>query len=589
MLNVDHLTKRYGTVTAVDGLSFEVGPGRVTGFLGPNGAGKTTTLRMLVGLTAPTSGTATIPARNVGLGRWFLTAAERGNSSTRLDSRHRDGAAWTTGNRVRPLLHGAAYFAELLAGIRAMRAGDLLLFTDWRGDPDQRLEGPGTEVSRVLAEAASRGVIVRGLLWRSHLDRFRYSLQEHRDLGEAIVAAGGECLLDMRVRTRGSHHQKLVVLRHAGRPERDVAYVGGIDLCHGRRDDHAHRGDEQPCPLGAAYGPRPPWHDVQLAIQGPAVADVETVFRERWEDPTPLTRNPLHRWRDRAFRTIQPPPCPVPLPDPQPSGTDAVQVLRTYPYRRRRGYSFAPSGERSIARAYRKALDRARYLVYLEDQYLWSPHVVGVFAEALAAHPGLRLIAVVPHHPVTSKNRPVTGSAVAPELLARARSLDLLRQLGGDRVGIYDVENHAGTPVYVHAKVCIVDDTWATVGSGNVNRRSWTHDSELSCAVLGEAAGGECLAQDLRLALAREHLDRAEDDDADLRGPYDAFDAFAASASRLDAWYAEGRRGPRPPGRLRRHHPTPLPAATVRWAEPLYRILFDPDGRPPPMRRARAF
>jgi ABC-2 type transport system ATP-binding protein len=60
MLNVDHLTKRYGTVVAVDGLSFEVGPGRVTGFLGPNGAGKTTTLRMLLGLAAPTSGTATI-------------------------------------------------------------------------------------------------------------------------------------------------------------------------------------------------------------------------------------------------------------------------------------------------------------------------------------------------------------------------------------------------------------------------------------------------------------------------------------------------------------------------------------------------
>jgi ABC-2 type transport system ATP-binding protein len=60
MLNVDHLTKRYGTVAAVDGLSFEVGPGRVTGFLGPNGAGKTTTLRMLLGLAAPDCGTATI-------------------------------------------------------------------------------------------------------------------------------------------------------------------------------------------------------------------------------------------------------------------------------------------------------------------------------------------------------------------------------------------------------------------------------------------------------------------------------------------------------------------------------------------------
>ena len=60
MLKVDHLTKRYGSIVAVDGLSFEVGPGRVTGFLGPNGAGKTTTLRMLLGLAAPDGGTATI-------------------------------------------------------------------------------------------------------------------------------------------------------------------------------------------------------------------------------------------------------------------------------------------------------------------------------------------------------------------------------------------------------------------------------------------------------------------------------------------------------------------------------------------------
>ena len=54
------LTKRYGSVLAVDDLSFDVLPGRVTGFLGPNGSGKTTTLRILLGLAAPTSGTATI-------------------------------------------------------------------------------------------------------------------------------------------------------------------------------------------------------------------------------------------------------------------------------------------------------------------------------------------------------------------------------------------------------------------------------------------------------------------------------------------------------------------------------------------------
>jgi ABC-2 type transport system ATP-binding protein len=57
MITIDHLTKRYRNITAVDGLSFEVGPGRVTGFLGPNGAGKTTTLRMLLGLVRPDGGT----------------------------------------------------------------------------------------------------------------------------------------------------------------------------------------------------------------------------------------------------------------------------------------------------------------------------------------------------------------------------------------------------------------------------------------------------------------------------------------------------------------------------------------------------
>jgi ABC-2 type transport system ATP-binding protein len=57
------LTKRFGSLVAVDDLSFEVEPGTVTGCLGPNGAGKTTTLRMLLGLVTPTSGTATIAGR----------------------------------------------------------------------------------------------------------------------------------------------------------------------------------------------------------------------------------------------------------------------------------------------------------------------------------------------------------------------------------------------------------------------------------------------------------------------------------------------------------------------------------------------
>jgi len=59
-IQTHQLTKRYGSVVAVDGLSFQVLPGRVTGFLGPNGAGKSTTMRLILGLDAPTAGTATL-------------------------------------------------------------------------------------------------------------------------------------------------------------------------------------------------------------------------------------------------------------------------------------------------------------------------------------------------------------------------------------------------------------------------------------------------------------------------------------------------------------------------------------------------
>ncbi|MEU4979617.1 ATP-binding cassette domain-containing protein [Streptomyces sp. NPDC021969] len=63
MIEVRGLTKRYGEVLAVDDLNFSVCPGEVTGFLGPNGAGKSTTMRMILGLDAPTSGTAAISGR----------------------------------------------------------------------------------------------------------------------------------------------------------------------------------------------------------------------------------------------------------------------------------------------------------------------------------------------------------------------------------------------------------------------------------------------------------------------------------------------------------------------------------------------
>jgi phosphatidylserine/phosphatidylglycerophosphate/cardiolipin synthase-like enzyme len=516
---------------------------------------------------------------------WFLTAAERGNPATGLDAR-RGGVAWSAGNEVRPLIHGAAYFAELLARVPALRAGDLLMFTDWRGDANELLTPAGPAIADLFCAAARRGVLVRGLLWRSHLDRFRFSRQENRQLGEEVEAAGGECVLDMRVRPGGSHHMKMVVLRHAGRPADDVAFVGGIDLCHSRRDDACHAGDPQRQPMAPVYGERPPWHDVQAMIQGPAVGDVEAVFRERWEDPAPPTRNPLGRLRDVLAGVDDTHRLPPQLPDPPPRGTHAVQLLRTYPYRRR-GYVFAPDGERSIARGYLKALPRARSLIYLEDQYLWSTAVVAALARALRDQPELRLIAVIPRFPDQAGR--LSGP---PNLVGRIDALETLQRAGGDRVAVYSPENAEGTPVYVHAKVCVIDDTWAIVGSDNFNRRSWTHDSELSCAVLDQP--GDVVRQEpgsyanaLRTALGREHLDGGAD--GELDGARSAFEAFRRAAASLDAWHEGGRRGPRPPGRLRGYRKPAMSSWTRTWARVPYRLIYDPDGRPPAMRRAGRF
>lgn len=517
---------------------------------------------------------------------WLLTAAERDNPATVLDSRHGpDGSAWTEGNDVRVLVHGSTYFGRLHEVVTRLEAGDLLCFTDWRGDPDERLTGePGSEVGQVLSAAARRGVVVRGLLWRSHLDGLAYSADENRHLGGEVNEAGGEVLLDQRVRPFGSHHQKLVVARGKNV---DVAFAGGIDLCHSRRDDAEHGGDPQGLKMSQEYGDTPPWHDVQLEVRGPAVGDLEAVFRERWDDPAPLDNRARMAVERRLLDGLDTDASKMPpqAPDPARMGTCSVQVLRTYPARRT-PYPFAPRGERSVAAAYKKALLRARRLVYLEDQYLWSAEVADLFAEALTREPDLHLVGVVPRF---SDQGGRVGRP--PNLVGRQDALDVVRRAGGDRVSVFDLENRVGTPVYVHAKVCVVDDVWTSVGSDNLNMRSWTHDSELSCAVLDDERdpreprdparlgdGARRFARNLRLELWREHLDADSDDD--LVDPASGLARLRAVASALDAWHDGGRQGPRPPGRLRTHRADRLPLHTRAWARPLYHLVVDPDGRP---------
>ncbi|MEU9852115.1 ATP-binding cassette domain-containing protein [Streptomyces sp. NPDC047974] len=130
MIEARELTKRYGATTAVDGLTFTVRPGRVTGFLGPNGAGKSTTLRMVLGLHAPTSGEVTVGGlrfadrprglRHVGA---LLDASDvHGGRTARAHL-----AALARSNRI-PLARVDAVLAEVgLAGAARRRTGGFSL------------------------------------------------------------------------------------------------------------------------------------------------------------------------------------------------------------------------------------------------------------------------------------------------------------------------------------------------------------------------------------------------------------------------------------------------------------------------------
>jgi phosphatidylserine/phosphatidylglycerophosphate/cardiolipin synthase-like enzyme len=524
---------------------------------------------------------------------WLLTADERGNPATAIDAEHGDGHAWTAGNHVTVHVDGAAYFARLHQLLSGLEARDWVYLTDWRIDATRQLAGPGSELGPLLAGLARRGVAIRGLLWRSHPALVRFNQDANRVLSTLVNQAGGQLVADQRVRRFGSHHQKLLVVHLPNRPGRCIAFVGGIDLARGRRDDPGHLGDGDPVHIDPRYGRRPPWHDLQLELHGPAVLDVDLTFRERWEDRTPTDhRNPLramwrrvsHEPRRLALLERRPPPPQV--------GSHTVQVLRTYPARHR-AIPFAPDGERSIARAYLKALGRARTLVYIEDQYLWGTLIADALAAALRASPDLRMIIVVPRYP--DRDGRVSGRAARA---AQWRAITNLVTTGGPRVAVYNLENEQGTPIYVHAKAVVIDDVWAMVGSANLNRRSWTHDSEVACAVLDEERdprhpadpgglgdGARVFARDLRLHLWREHLGLADGDDAELLDLVAGFERWRATAARLQAWHDGGKRGPRPPGRVQPHQVELARALKARWAAALYRVAIDPDGRPLPLRR----
>src|SRR5436853_1460755 len=131
MIKTEQLTKRYDSLTAVDDVSFHVGPGEVLGFLGPNGAGKTTTMRMLAGFVTPTSGRANLCGHEV--------ESEPLKAKAALGYLH-EGAPLYGEMTVRRCLEFIADLRSLTGARRSQRLGHVIEHLQLGGVLDQTIE-----------------------------------------------------------------------------------------------------------------------------------------------------------------------------------------------------------------------------------------------------------------------------------------------------------------------------------------------------------------------------------------------------------------------------------------------------------------
>ncbi|QFZ17054.1 phospholipase D-like domain-containing protein [Saccharothrix syringae] len=382
-----------------------------------------------------------------------------------------DGGWWSPrrpvreGNRVEVLVDGHEVLPAIAEAISSARRSVHL--AGWCASPDFRLtREPGAPTLRELLASAAERVPVRVLLWAGppvpmfEPTRKRVLASRREFMRDSAVS----CVVDARERTLHCHHEKVVVV------DDEVAFVGGMDLTAVEGDRHDTPEHPPRHPLG--------WHDIGTRLRGPIVADVAEHFRDRWQE---IAGEEL-------------PPVAV----PGPAGTSSAQLVRTIP---ERTYDFIPRGEFSLLDSYLRALRSAERLVYLENQFLWSPEVTEILIDKLRnpPDPRFRVVLVLPR-------KPSNGADTTRGQLGRLIDADD----GGRRLVAATLTSHDGatsSSVYVHAKLAVVDDRWLSVGSANLNEHSLFNDTEVN--VVTDDAD---LARRTRLRLWSEHLQRPVDE-----------------------------------------------------------------------------
>jgi phosphatidylserine/phosphatidylglycerophosphate/cardiolipin synthase-like enzyme len=370
------------------------------------------------------------------------------------------------GNAMEVLIDGATALPEMAEAIRGARSHVHICSWNLQPDFDPLRRDRPWKVKELLADAAER-LPVRVLVWAGApvpvFKPSRRTVKETR--AELVRGTQIQCVLDARGRRMHCHHEKIVIV------DDELAFVGGIDLTALAGD----RYDSNEHPHKEGIG----WHDATTRLRGPIVRDVAAHFALRWS----ATTGEALALPENVAR----------------AGDTTVQLVRTMP---ENAYpKVLPRGEFSALEAYVRALRSAQRLIYLENQFLWSAEIVSILEEKLRhpPHDDFRVVVLLPH-------KANNGQDDTRGMLGRLVSADD----GAHRflaATIYSRTGRETGPLYVHAKIGIVDDAWLAVGSANLNEHSLFNDTEVDVITCDAA-----LARETRLRLWREHL---EQDDVD--------------------------------------------------------------------------
>jgi phosphatidylserine/phosphatidylglycerophosphate/cardiolipin synthase-like enzyme len=393
------------------------------------------------------------------------------------------------GCAVRPWVDGEHAFRRICEAVEDARRS--VWVTVAFLERDVAMPGGRGTFFDVLDAAAARGLDVRVLFWRSpeqeeHEPGVHFSGTEEE---RAWLAARGSRFAARwdRLPGQGCHHQKSWLV-DAGR-EGEVAFVGGINLDAASVSARGHPPRE-----GGDV------HDVYLEVRGPAASDVHHNFVQRWNEASERARPDGH-WppgRDAG-------PLLFPAVLSPPAGDVPVQITRTVRRGRYGDATPAPGGrpyaigggEKSVLDQYLAAIDAARRSIYVEDQAIGSIAVVGALRRALER--GVEVVFLVPGncHPAYAEAK------LNPELKAFFDFVAGLDALPNWTLAAIAAPRGPGSyhEIYVHAKIMLVDDAWATVGSTNVAERSFHGDTELNASFWH----GD-VVRELRRDLLHEHL-----------------------------------------------------------------------------------